>query len=116
MRNIIAVALLLVIGSQVLWGQNTHLDKIRSQVGRSLADKRALSVETADHRKLKGVVTQAGEDDFTLDNDGTPVTLRYDEVAKAKLPMTKGQRSVLVGAGILGGLFGLIAAAAANDR
>jgi hypothetical protein len=119
MKNLIAVVLALAVTTQSLWAaapDQKHIEKIRNKVSQCMDDNRHVSIETHDHRKFAGTITQAGPDDFVLVNAAGTTTLSYSEVKKIKAPMDAHKRGVIVTLLVLGGLFGTLLAAAANDR
>lgn len=119
MKNVIAVLLMFVLAGQSLWAatpDQKHLEKVRKHVNQRLDDGRHVSVETTDNRKFAGTITQAGPDDFVLSNAAGPTTLSYSDVKKIKSPMDPHKRGAIMSLAVLGGLFGFLIAAAANDR
>src|SRR5262249_8056791 len=119
MKHLLAVFLIFSLGMQSLWAAGPDAKraaKVREKVSQYLDDGRHVSVETADSRKFAGTIVKAGPDDFVLSNASGQMTFNYSEVKKIKAPMDPHKRSVIVSAVVLGGLFGLLAAAAANDK
>src|SRR5215475_9726891 len=118
-KNLIAFVLIFVLAGQSLWAgapDEQHVKKIRAKVSQCMDDGRHVSVETLDHRKFAGTIIQAGTDDFVLTNAAGTTTLNYNDVRKIKSPMDPRKRSAIVTLAVLGGLFGTVIAAAANDR
>jgi hypothetical protein len=118
-KSLITFVLIFALAGQSLWASapdQKKVEKIRNKVGRYLDDGRHVSVETTDQRKFAGTITQAGLDDFVLTNASGAVTLHYSDVKKIKAPMDARERSVIVSLAVLGGLFGTLIVAAANDR
>ena len=119
MKHLLAVFLIFTVGTQSLWaaGQDAkHVAKIREKVSQYLDDGRHVSVETMDSHKFAGTIVKAGPDDFVLTNASGEMTFNYTDVKKIKAPMDPHKRGVIITAVVLGGLFGLLAAAAANDK
>ena len=119
MKNLIAFVLIFALAGQSLWAgapDEKHVQKIRAKVSQCMDDGRHVSVETLDNRKFAGTIIQAGTDDFVLTNAAGTTTLSYNDVRKIKSPMDPRKRSAIVTLAVLGGLFGTVIAAAANDR
>jgi hypothetical protein len=119
MKNLTALVLVLAMAGQSLWALNPdekRLDKIRNKVSQCMDDGRHVSVETLDHRKFAGTITQAGLDDFVLASSAGTTTINYSDVRKLKSPMDPHKRSVIASIAVLGGLFGTLIVAAAHDR
>jgi hypothetical protein len=119
MKHLLAVLLVFTVGTQSLWvaaPDEKHIEKIRQKVSQYLDDGRHVSVETMDSRKFAGTIVKAGPDDFVLTNASGQMTFNYSEVKKIKAPMDTHTRGVIVTLAVLGGLFGIGIAAAANDR
>jgi len=118
-KNLIAFLLIFALAAQSLWAgtaDEKHVEKIRNKVSQCMDDGRHMSVETLDHRKFAGTIIQAGTDDFVLTNAAGTTTLSYSDVKKIKSPMDPHKRGAMVSLAVLGGLFGAVIAAAANDR
>jgi hypothetical protein len=119
MKHLLAVFLIFTLGTQSLLaaGQDAkHIAKVREKVSQYLDDGRHVSVETMDSRKFAGTIVKAGPDDFMLTNASGQMTFNYSDVKKIKAPMDAHKRSVIVTAAVLGGLFGTLLVAAANDK
>jgi hypothetical protein len=119
MKHLLALFLVFTLGTQSLWatGQDAkHAAKIREKVSQYMDDGRHVSVETTDSRKFAGTIVKAGPDDFVLTNASGQVAFNYSDVKKIKAPMDQHTRGVIVTLAVLGGLFGTLIAAAANDR
>jgi hypothetical protein len=118
-KNLIAFVMIFALAGQLLWAgtpEEKHLQKIRDKVSQCMDDGRHVSVEMIDHRKFAGTIVQAGADDFVLTNAAGTTTLSYSDVKKIKSPMDPRKKSAIVAFAVLGGLFGTVIAAAANDR
>ena len=119
MKAFIATILIFALAGQPLWASapdRRHIDKVRKKVSQCLDDGRHVAIETYDNRKLAGTITQAAPDDFALTNAAGTTTLSYGEVKKVNAPMDPHKRSIIVSLAVLGGLFGTLLAAAANDK
>ena len=119
MKNLIAFVLIFVLAGQSLRAgtpDEKHVKKIRTKVSQCMDDGRHVSVETLDHNKFAGTITQAGLDDFVLASSVGTTTIDYRNVKKIKSPMDPHTRGVIVSIAVLGGLFGTLIAAAAHDR
>lgn len=119
MKNLIVVVMIFALAGQSLWAgtpDEKHLEKIRNKVSQCMDDGRHVSVEMLDHRKFAGTIIQAGTNDFLLTNAAGNTTLSYNDVKKIKSPMDPRKKSAIVSLAVLGGLFGTLIAAAANDR
>lgn len=119
MKNLTTFVLVLAMAGQSLWASGPdekRLEKIRNKVSQCMDDGRHVSVETLDHRKFAGTITQAGLDDFVLASGTGTTTINYSDVRKLKSPMDPHKRSVIAAIGVLGGLFGTLIVAAAHDR
>lgn len=119
MKNLTSFVLVFAMAGQSLWASGPdekHLAKIRNKVSECMDDGRHVAVETLDHRKFAGTITQASLDDFVLASSAGTTTISYSDVKKIKAPMDPQKRSVIVSLAVLGGLFGTLIAAAAHDR
>ena len=119
MKNLITVVMIFVLAGQSLWAgtqDEKRVEKVRNKVSECMDDGRHVSVETLDHRKFAGTIIQAGPDDFVLTNAAGATKLSYIDVKKIKSPMDPRKRTAIVSLAVLGGLFGTVIAAAANDR
>lgn len=101
--------LLVTANSSVILAQtktdNTALSiaKIKANVlKRGTGENKRVEVRTLDGTKLKGYITQANEDSFTLTDSKTkqPSVIAYRDVAKVKNRLSKGDKIAL---GIVGG-------------
>jgi hypothetical protein len=63
-----------------------HVQKIRDRAVNALDHHRFVAVETADHRRLQGVVSEADPDRFVLALQGRNTTLTYAEVERIIWP------------------------------
>ena len=119
MKTLIAFVLMFALAGQSLWAgtpDEKHLERVRNKVSQFMDDGRHVSVETFDHRKFAGTIVQAGTDDFVLTNAAGATMLSYSDVKKIKSPMDPRTRGAIVSLAVLGGLFGTVIAAVANDR
>jgi len=95
------------------------VEKVKLKVAKiGLGDKARVTVRTKSGTKIKGFITQAGADDFTVRDrkTGDPTTVLYNDVAKVE--DNRGHstlRNVLLGVGIgVGAFFVLIAVTIAS--
>lgn len=87
-----------------------HIQKIKKQVSASIDQHERISLETYDGRKLQGFVNESGAEKFVLGNEGTTTSLKYEEVKKIKVPVSRGKRIAILTAINAGIAAGLIAA------
>lgn len=116
--KLLASLLIFTVAGQSLWAaapDQKHIEKIRNKVSQCI-DGRHVFVETYDNHKVAGTIIRAAQDDFVLINADSTVTLNYSDVKKIKSPMDPRRRSAIVALAVLGGLFGTLLVAAANDR
>lgn len=67
--------------------QTTSIEKVRIQVAKlGVGEKAKATITTKDGAKIKGYVSQAGDDDFVMRDRKTssPTTIRYADVAKVE--------------------------------
>jgi hypothetical protein len=117
--KLLASLLIFTVAGQSLWAaapDQKHIEKIRNKVSQCIDDGRHVSVETYDNHKVAGTIIRATQDDFVLINADSTVTLNYSDVKKIKSPMDPRRHSAIVALAVLGGLFGTLLVAAANDR
>jgi Tfp pilus assembly protein PilV len=92
------------------------VEKVRLKVAKvGLGDKARVTVKMKNGTKVKGFVTQAGADNFTVRDRKTadPTTILYSDVAKVE--DNRGHsalRNVLIGVGVGAGVLLVILAAA----
>lgn len=89
MKKLLASLLSLALLSLPLYAappDQKHIDSIRKKVHHCLERSCAASVVTYDDRELRGSVTEADADTFTLYNVGNRITLSYADVRKFKSP------------------------------
>lgn len=103
---------LLVIGfttSQV-WASpapdQKHIASMKKKIAGCVDHQRRIVIETYDDRRLLGVVTEAGEDDFVLSYAGRTTSLSYADVKRVKWPsaVVKQVKVVAATAAVVGGL------------
>ena len=99
---------------------DAEVEKVRIKVAKQgLGDKARVTVRMKDGTKVKGFVSQAGANDFTVRDrkTGEPTLIRYSDVAK--LENNRGHstlRNVLIGVAVgVGAFLALIAITIAND-
>jgi hypothetical protein len=82
----------------------TDITKIKTAVQkRGTGEKKRVEVKMLDGTKLKGYISEAGEDSFTLVDSKTKqsTTIAYGDVAKVKNRLSKGDKiaiGVVIGA------------------
>lgn len=92
-----------VVASQVNNDAQT-IEKVRLKVAKlGVGDKARVTVRRKDGTKIKGFITQAGADDFTVRDrqTGDPTAIPYRDVAK--LDDNRGRstmKNILIGVGI----------------
>jgi hypothetical protein len=59
-----------------------HAQKIKSRAAYALDHHRFVAVETADHRRFQGLVSETQPDSFVLTLQGRTTTLTYAEVER----------------------------------
>jgi hypothetical protein len=99
---------------------DAEVEKVRIKVAKQgLGDKARVTVRMKDGTKVKGFISQAGTDEFTVRDrkTGQPTLIRYNDVAKVE--NNRGHstlRNILIGVGIgVGAFLALIAITIAND-
>lgn len=101
------VCLLLITANASLVAAQTDQDaaltaKIKTAVAeRGTGEKKRFQVEKKDGTKLKGYISQADEDSFTLVDSKTKQSteIAYADVAKAKNRSSKGDKIALIAVG-----------------
>ena len=89
--------------------ETESIEKVRLKAAKlGVGDKARVTVRMKDGTKIKGFITQAGANDFTVRDrkTGDPTTILYRDVAK--LEDNRGHstlRNVLIGVGIGAGAF-----------
>ncbi len=90
---LVAVLLLLAPAAQTFGAgqkadkQTTPIEKVKIQVAKvGVGEKARATITTKDGAKIKGYVSQAGDDDFVMRDRKTssPTTIRYADVAKVE--------------------------------
>jgi hypothetical protein len=85
-------------------GEAQTVEKIKLKVAKlGVGEKARVTVRKKDGAKIKGFITQAGADDFTVRdrNSGAPTTILYTDVAKVEDNRGHSSlRNVLIGVGI----------------
>jgi hypothetical protein len=104
------ICLLLVVANCSLVSAQINIDKTTSSIAkvktnvlkRGTGENKRVEVRTLDGTKLKGYISQADEDSFTLTDSKTKQTsvIAYRDVAKVKNRLTRGDKIAL---GIVGG-------------
>ena len=120
MKSFVAALLSVFLGcSSCLAGvgpDQKHIEKIKKQVSKCLDRGAMVSVETYDHRKMRGEINQANPDTFELTVAGQPTTLSYADIKKIKSPMSPAMKQRIAITAVLGGLTALLLVFAAQDR
>jgi small nuclear ribonucleoprotein (snRNP)-like protein len=122
MKNLLALLLMLLVvyaATPVMAQTKTDAEKIRSKVLRAGTGENArVTVKLKDGKKIKGYVTQAGNDNFVVRDSktDTATTIAYTEVAKVETKRDKSalQSAVLgiaIGIGALFAVIGIVVAA-----
>src|ERR1700694_5722824 len=89
---LLSALLLLASAAQTFAGQKagtqtSPIEKIKIQVAKlGVGEKARATITTKDGAKIKGYVSQAGDDDFVMRDRKTssPTTIRYVDVAKVE--------------------------------
>jgi hypothetical protein len=104
---LVAVLVLSMSGAAALaqtGGDAQSVEKVRLKVAKiGVGAKARVTVKTKDGKKIKGFISQAGSDDFTVRdrNSGDPTTIAYSDALKVE--DNRGHstmRNVLIGVGI----------------
>lgn len=86
MKKALACLLAFLLAASPTWassGSNQkHIETIRKKVARCVDAQRRVVVESYDNRRLQGVISEAGGDDFVLIFAGRATTLTYADVRK----------------------------------
>ncbi|HWZ96679.1 MAG TPA: hypothetical protein VN025_02870 [Candidatus Dormibacteraeota bacterium] len=87
-----------------------HIESIKKRVADSVDKQRSVVIETYDHRRLQGSISEAGPDSFVLNYQVQATTLEYSDVKKIKWhsQLSRQSKSLVVAAIVTGGLFALI--------
>jgi hypothetical protein len=100
MRKFVCWAILLAFSFQSLaWASpkdEPSVETIRHKISKSVDQQLRISIATKDGRKLQGYVSQARADDFILSNEGTSTTLKYDEISRVNIPMSRGMKRAIL--------------------
>ena len=92
-----------LIKAQTNTGNNPAVEKIKSNVTRrGTGEKARVNVIMLNGTKLKGFISQAGDDSFTLTDSKTKQTstLAYSDVAQVKGTGLSTTSKVLIGVGV----------------
>jgi hypothetical protein len=94
-------------------------EKVKTSVAkRGTGPKAKVNVKLKDNTKLKGYITQAGSDSFTVadSNTGQTRTLAYADVAEVRKPGGLSLAAKIgIGVGVAVGVLALVYAAACHD-
>jgi ABC-type Fe3+-siderophore transport system permease subunit len=114
MRRLICRALIFSLMSMQLAAQPAtdarHAQKIRTRAIYALDHHRFVAVETADHRRFQGLVSETRSDRFVLVLQGQTTTLTYAEAERItwRHHMPRAVVAVVVGAAVAGALYALV--------
>jgi len=88
------------------------VDKVKAAVAKRVGKKARVTVKLQDGTKLKGSITQAGDDSFTLSDSktGQTRTLAYTDVSEVKGQGMSTTTKILIIAGIALGVLIIIVA------
>ena len=102
MKNMIASLLVVALTSCQMWADpgpdQAHTDAVKKKVVHCLDHQGRVVLETYDNRRLQGVITEAGAEDFVVSYAGQATTLPYRDVTKIKWqsPVSRHVRAVLL--------------------
>ncbi len=114
MRKLVSVGVVLALMSAQLMADPAtdarHAQKIRIKADQALEHHRVVTVETADHRRLQGLVSETQPDHFVLIFEGRTTTLTYAEVERITWPqhMPRPVVAALTGLAVAGVLYGVV--------
>jgi hypothetical protein len=91
---------------------DARVEKVKASVAKRTGKKSRVTVKLQDGSKLKGQISQAGEDSFTLTDSKTAQTrtLAYRDVAEVKGQGLSLSTKILIGVGIGVGVLVIIVA------
>jgi hypothetical protein len=89
-----------------------RVEKVKADVAKKVGKKSNVTVKLQDGSKLKGRITQAGEDSFTLTDSktGQPSTLAYRDVTQVRGPGISLGAKIAIAVGIAVVVFVLVVA------
>ncbi|HLJ86306.1 MAG TPA: hypothetical protein VKZ53_05755 [Candidatus Angelobacter sp.] len=120
MRRLIALLLVFAIGCPACFAgdgsDQKRVEKIKKQVNKYLEDGRMVSVETYDHHKMRGAISEAGPDEFVLNVARTSMSIPYTNVKKIKAPLDANTHDRIVTASLIGGVLAFVFVALTQDR
>jgi hypothetical protein len=114
MKKILVCLLTFALTSSPLWAEDgpdqKHIDSIKKKVADCVDRQKRVVVETYDHTRRQGVISEAGTDDFVLNYAGQATTISYRDVKKIHWPSpVMKQVKIMAGAAIFAGvLFGFV--------
>ena len=114
MKKALACLLAFLVAASPTWASSgpdqKHIETIRKKVARCVDAERRVVVVTCDNRRLQGVISEAGGDDFVLVFGGRATTLSYPNVRKISWPSPawKPAKAFAAAAGVTAGIFGLV--------
>ena len=94
------------------------VEKVKAGVAKRAGKKKRVTVEMQDGSKMKGYVSQAGDDSFTLTDakTGQATTLNYRDVSKVKgQGMASWKKFTIIGVSASVGAAAIIAISIANS-
>ena len=118
MKNMIVCLLVVTLTSSQMWADpgpdQAHANAVKRKVAYCLDHQLRVVVETYDNRRFEGVITESGTDDFVVSYAGQSTSLLYRDVRKikwqspARSQITVVVERVVVGAAVMGALYGLV--------
>lgn len=114
MKKALACLLAFLVAASPTWASSgpdqNHMETIRKKVARCVDKHMRVVVVTCDNRRLQGVISEAGGDDFVLVFASRATTLSYSNVRKISWPSPawKHGKAFAVTAGVTAGIFGLV--------
>ena len=118
MKNMIARLLVVALTCCQAWADSgpdqAHALAVKKNVAHCLDHQRRVVLETYDNRRLQGVISEAGADDFVVSYAGQATTLLYRDVRKIKSQSPAGRQAklmvaeVVIGAAVIGTLYALV--------
>jgi hypothetical protein len=86
MKELVSCLLVFTLMCPALWSDpvpnQKHIDHIQKKISESITQHRIVVIDTYDHRRLQGLVSEADADGFVLAIQGTSTTLKYAQVEK----------------------------------
>ena len=86
MRRLVSCLLVFALTCPALWSDTVpnqkHIDHIQKKISQSISQHLTVVIDTYDHRRLQGLVSEADADGFVLVIEGRSTTLKYAQVEK----------------------------------